>query len=123
MRLLLIFFSLGLSSILFCQTDVDTVFVTDSTGIYSMPQRTCIPIDLKHGYLDSIRVNNQIVNKGGQYYYLKVLNPGGVLILEGNFFDQFPCGTLITYNENGQILDSMNYELIELKNHKRLFAI
>lgn len=106
------------------QAAIDTIVIHDSIDIslpgdlldqmffpkramLSSPKGTGGP-----GGIDSIRVGNQLINKGGQAYYLIVYDKKGKKRLEGDFYDEFPSGKMIEYDEAGKIFAEGSYKMI-----------
>jgi hypothetical protein len=102
---------------------VDTIVVHDSVDVslpgelldqMFYPKRAYLSSPKEPGgptEIDSIRVGNQEIDKGNQNWYLVVYDKKGIRRLEGNFYDQFPCGKIIQYSEKGKISAEGNYQM------------
>jgi len=134
MRRTLLIISLSVFQNLSAQNSLDTIIISDKlldVGIY-FPSRSCsfeyyIDIVDKDGnqkntlaFIDSIRIGTQIINKYNQKYYLILMDSKGRKILEGDFFDEFPNGHIITYYSNGKKKYEGDYKIEIYKRSKTI---
>lgn len=93
----------------------DTIVITDSAhiaGVTSLPVRPIVSDKVTgNTFIDSIQYNGTIIHKTNQYYYLIVKDKKGTILLEGDFFDQYQCGTYKDYYESGKLKSCGLYEL------------
>lgn len=134
MRLALLIISLSVLQNLSAQNSMDTIIISDKlldVGIY-FPTRPCffentIGTTFNDGnqkdrasYIDSIQVGTQIINKYNQKYFLILKDSKGTKILEGEFFDEFPNGHVITYYANGKKKFEGDYKIETYKKSKTI---
>lgn len=79
--------------------------------------------DSSYKYLDSIRVCNIIINKPYQRYYLIVTDSSGRKMLEGNFFDRYADGHVITYDQKGRKFSEGDYKIERIRSSKHKTSV
>lgn len=107
------------------QTVFDTLTISlDIQNEILTPNRTCVTIDdltnpaLGTEFIDSIKVQDVVINKSNQNYYLILKDSKGTVRYEGNYYDEFPIGYVIAYNRDGSIKYEGNNELIKYNKPK-----
>lgn len=112
-----------------CTAQTDTVRIqVPNECTYLMPSRYNVSTVSKSGdtvsrYTDSIRVGTQIINKNQQRYYLIVTDSSGNKRLEGNFFDYYADGHVITYDQKGRKFSEGDYKIERIRLSKDRMSV